>query len=990
LADRYSFNTNWVDATSGLTVTPDSVGGQFGTNFGNAVESGGALILDGTTGTYLQLPANLFSAANATALTIEFWATFGTNPNNVDIFAFGQTNYVIGSGIVGFYDVQYSPHISGGQLVTVNNNGQSVTTAGNLDNQTVHVAVVVDPPDKTLSIYTNGVLEVVNTNFTVNLSSLNDKLSWIGQSLTVANPNLVASIDELRIFRGALSGISILQSQVQGPNIPLAGGPASFLSQPSNVSVPLGQPATFSVATLGYLPITYQWYKNGSAIAGATNFSYTYLPSLADNGATFNCQATNIIGTTTYVTNSASATLSVFIPPTLSWLGTGVGGADNSWNTTSLDWTNDLLGGGVITYSQTNAVWFDDRGGSGSVDLEQAISPYSIAINTTAGYMFTSSGGLGSLNGFASINKNGPGVLNLDVSNNLSGPVTISAGTLQIGNGDGNGSLGSSPVTNNAILSLNRGDTLLNVANPIHGTGILSVDGSGAVTISGNNDYTGATLLNAGVTYLTSATGLGSSASGTTVAGGALLYVTANINIANRLALNGSALQKGGGGLSVDTAPVTLASDSIISVDGGATLLLSNTISGNFNLTVAGSGTLTLATNTTIGGFTLNGPVVNVGTSGALGMGTATVSGNGRLVLASGINLTNAVIANTVSPGAATGLFMVNDNTNGTVTSISGPITFAATAANGGNFVGPVSSGFLNIVGPISAPGLMASVRFGNARFSGGGNYSELQIRANTTSLGADNGICTNAVVDLGGNGSPTVPTMLDLNGFNQKVLGLKNTVTASNLGVVTNSGSITKTLTLDPGEGNTFSFNGGLVGNLTLVLNSGQQIFTGTLGTNAYTGNTIINGGTLELANDTIGSNSAVIITNGATLQLDFTTTNQIGSLVLNGASQPAGLYNSTTSAPFITGTGNLLVMAPVNTTPTKLASRFFGNTVNLTWPADHTGWRLLLQTNNLANGISTNLNDWSSVSDSASTNQVNVTIDPTKPAEFYRLVYP
>ena len=262
LANRYSFNTSSTDPTTGLTVTPDSVGGQWGTNFGNATVTGGKLVLDGTTGTYMQLPPNLYNGANATALTFEFWATNGTNPNNVYTFAFGLTNAVSGN-IVGFNHAMYCSHNAGGQTASATAGdpqfAQTVSASGNFDGQTVHVAVVMDPPNKMLSIYTNGVLEAANTNFTVNISSLNDVQSWIGRSLWAADPYLNASIDELRIFRGALSSISILQSQVQGPDVPLAGGPAAFLTQPGNVTVPLGQPATFSVASVGYLPITYQW-----------------------------------------------------------------------------------------------------------------------------------------------------------------------------------------------------------------------------------------------------------------------------------------------------------------------------------------------------------------------------------------------------------------------------------------------------------------------------------------------------------------------------------------------------------------------------------------------------------------------------------------------------------------------------------------------------------------------------------------------------------
>ena len=79
------------------------------------------------------------------------------------------------------------------------------------------------------------------------------------------------------------------------------------------------------------------------------------------------------------------------------------------------------------------------------------------------------------------------------------------------------------------------------------------------------------------------------------------------------------------------------------------------------------------------------------------------------------------------------------------------------------------------------------------------------------------------------------------------------------------------------------------------------------------------------------------------------------------------------------------------VNTTPTNIVASVSGGTnLNLSWPTDHIGWRLLMQTNNLATGISANTNDWGAVAGSASTNQISIAIDPTKPTEFYRLIYP
>jgi len=79
-----------------------------------------------------------------------------------------------------------------------------------------------------------------------------------------------------------------------------------------------------------------------------------------------------------------------------------------------------------------------------------------------------------------------------------------------------------------------------------------------------------------------------------------------------------------------------------------------------------------------------------------------------------------------------------------------------------------------------------------------------------------------------------------------------------------------------------------------------------------------------------------------------------------------------------------------PVSPALTNLTATVSIQMLSLSWPADHTGWRLLVQTNHLAGGLSANTNDWGTVSGSPATNNVGVTIERTNPAEFYRLVYP
>src|SRR5438128_839849 len=89
-------------------------------------------------------------------------------------------------------------------------------------------------------------------------------------------------------------------------------------TQPVNQSVTAGQTATFTVAATGTAPLSYQWQKNSTAIAGATSSTYvTPATTTADSGATFNVVVSNSKGSVT----SGPATLTVSaaaVAPTIS------------------------------------------------------------------------------------------------------------------------------------------------------------------------------------------------------------------------------------------------------------------------------------------------------------------------------------------------------------------------------------------------------------------------------------------------------------------------------------------------------------------------------------------------------------------------------------------------------------------------------------------------------------------------------------------------
>jgi hypothetical protein len=88
----------------------------------------------------------------------------------------------------------------------------------------------------------------------------------------------------------------------------------AIVTPPANQSVTLGQTATFSVVAKGTAPLSYQWQKNGTTIAGATGTSYTTPnTTAADDGATFRVVVSNSAGSVT----SAGATLTVNTPPSI-------------------------------------------------------------------------------------------------------------------------------------------------------------------------------------------------------------------------------------------------------------------------------------------------------------------------------------------------------------------------------------------------------------------------------------------------------------------------------------------------------------------------------------------------------------------------------------------------------------------------------------------------------------------------------------------------
>jgi autotransporter-associated beta strand protein len=108
-------------------------------------------------------------------------------------------------------------------------------------------------------------------------------------------------------------------------------------------------------------------------------------------------------------------------------------------------------------------------------------------------------------------------------------------------------------------------------------------------------------------------------------------------------------------------------------------------------------------------------------------------------------------------------------------------------------------------------------------------------------------------------------------------------------------------------GNGANTTYSGSLSGSGSLTkTGAGTLILSGT---NNYLGTTTVNGGTLEIVQPVISTNSTVAVASGAVLRLDFAGTNAVAGLMFNGVHQGVGVYSSNSSAPYLTGPGSVSV---------------------------------------------------------------------------------
>ena len=173
---------------------------------------------------------------------------------------------------------------------------------------------------------------------------------------------------------------------------------------------------------------------------------------------------------------------------------------NGNWDTGTANWRL-LTGGGAVNYVEQNLAAFDDSAAGSSpltVTLTGNRSPSLLTNISTKSYVLAGSFAVTS----GGLIKDGSSTLVIDNSGvNGFSSVWIRNGTVQVGNRDTNGSLGTGNVTNNGALSFSRTDTLT-VTNLISGSGAVIQNGGGTVVLSAANTYAGGTTVSAGTLAL--------------------------------------------------------------------------------------------------------------------------------------------------------------------------------------------------------------------------------------------------------------------------------------------------------------------------------------------------------------------------------------------------------------------------------------------------------------------------------------------------------
>ncbi|MEY3607422.1 MAG: hypothetical protein RLZZ447_210, partial [Verrucomicrobiota bacterium] len=150
-------------------------------------------------------------------------------------------------------------------------------------------------------------------NFTVTASGTNLSYQWLRNGAGLAGATRAtyalaaaqtadAGVYGVRVSAGTVSETAFAKLVVGG----VSGGAVTLLSEPVGRSVAAGQAVTFSVQASGAGPFTYQWFKDGAALAGATAAALTLPAAQAADAGTYSVRVS--AGTAFVVSSGALLT----------------------------------------------------------------------------------------------------------------------------------------------------------------------------------------------------------------------------------------------------------------------------------------------------------------------------------------------------------------------------------------------------------------------------------------------------------------------------------------------------------------------------------------------------------------------------------------------------------------------------------------------------------------------------------------------------------
>ncbi|ENS21531.1 outer membrane autotransporter barrel domain-containing protein [Brucella abortus F5/04-7] len=363
------------------------------------------------------------------------------------------------------------------------------------------------------------------------------------------------------------------------------------------------------------------------------------------------------------------------------------------------------LGGGDLTFNGgtlqvTGTGWTSTsravslQAGGGTFDIEDAANNFAVTQGVAGAGGLTKSGSgtltLSGVNSYTGGTVFAGGVVSVDKEVRLGGgDLTFNGGTLQVtGTGWTSTSRAVSLQAGGGTFDIEDAANNFAVTQGVAGAGGLTKSGSGTLTLSGVNSYTGGTTVSAGTLAVRADNNLGDASGGLAINGGATLQLTDNLTTARGVTLG--------------------AGTATITIDGGKTAQFSNKLTGSGTLAVSGSGTLILSAandysgNTTIAsGSTLQlgdgstdgrlaGNVANAGTLTFHNKGGTTfageISGTGSLVQngAGALTLSGDSQGFAGTTTVSSGSLLVSGKLGGTVTVNSGA-TLDGSGEIGGN-----------------------------------------------------------------------------------------------------------------------------------------------------------------------------------------------------------------------------------------------------------------------------------------------------------------